>query len=147
MSNRDRLVGAWRLVEWRTDYADGRAPTLPFGERPEGLLVYSADGWMNASIGRAARPRMTGESLKHAPEAERLRAIDTFMSYGGPFEVRGDEVQHHVVIALYPNLVGTEQIRTMRFAGDTLTLSARDTLPGTTIGRTHSLVWRRAEAR
>lgn len=146
-SNRERIVGAWLLAEWRTDYSDGRAPTLPFGERPDGLLVYSADGYMNASIGRAGRPRMTGESLKHTPVDERLAAIDSFMSYGGPYEVRGDQVQHHVTIALFPNLVGSEQLRTMRLDGDTLELRAEDTLPGTAVRRTHRLIWKKAPPR
>lgn len=140
------IVGGWRLADWRTEYTDGRPPTLPFGDQPQGLLVYSTDGWMNASIGRAERPLLSSESLKHAPVAERLAAIDTFMNYGGPYTILDDDrVQHHVVISLYPNLVGTEQIRRMTFVGtDTLILSARDTLPGTAVGRTHSLTWRRA---
>lgn len=143
----ERIVGAWLLAEWRTDYSDGRAPTFPFGARPDGLLVYSADGYMNASIGRADRPRMTGESLKHTPVDERLAAIDSFMSYGGPYEVRGDEVQHHVTIALFPNLVGSEQLRRMRLAGDTLELRAEDTLPGSNVQRTHRLIWNKAPQR
>jgi len=139
------IVGGWRLADWRTEYSDGRAPTLPFGEHPEGLLVYSPDGWMNASICRANRPIMSSASLKHAPVNERLEAIDTFMNYGGPFSFPdADHVRHEVVIALYPNLIGTDQVRLMRFTDhNTLVLSAQDTLPGTEVQRTHSLTWRR----
>lgn len=139
------IVGGWRLADWRTEYSDGRAPTLPFGDHPEGLLVYSPDGWMNASICRANRPVMSSASLKHAPVNERLDAIDTFMNYGGPFSFPdADHVRHEVVIALYPNLIGTDQIRLMRFTDrNTLVLSAQDTLPGTDVQRTHSLTWKR----
>lgn len=140
------IVGGWRLADWRTEYSDGRPPTLPFGERPEGLLVYSPDGWMNASIGRAGRSRMSSASLKHAPTSERLEAIDSFMNYGGPYSfLDADHVRHEVVIALYPNLIGTDQVRRMRFIGDdTLVLAAEDMLPGTDVRRTHSLTWKRA---
>ncbi len=139
------IVGGWRLSDWRTEYYDGRAPTLPFGEHPEGLLVYSPDGWMNASICRPNRPPMSSASLKHAPVQERLDAIDSFMNYGGPYSfVDNDHVRHEVVIALYPNLIGTDQVRRMRFEGsDTLVLSAEDSLPGTAVRRRHSLTWKR----
>jgi hypothetical protein len=140
------IVGGWRLADWRTEYSDGRAPTLPFGDNPQGLLVYSPDGWMNASICRPNRPAMSSASLKHAPAHERLDAIDSFMNYGGPYSFPdSDHVRHEVVIALYPNLIGTDQVRRMRFeGGDTLILSAQDTLPGTSVRRTHSLTWKRA---
>ncbi len=142
---RHPIVGGWRLADWRTEYSDGRAPTLPFGEHPEGLLVYSPDGWMNVSISRERRLPMSSASLKHAPAAERLEAIDAFMNYGGPYSCPdADHVRHEVVIALYPNLIGTDQVRRMRFVGEhTLTLSAEDTLPGTSIQRQHSLTWKR----
>ena len=145
--SRHSIIGGWRLSDWRTEYSDGRAPTLPFGETPEGLLVYSPDGWMNASIGRSGRPLMSSASLKHAPAQERLDAIDAFMNYGGPYSFPDDHhVRHEVVIALYPNLVGTDQVRRMRFQGDdTLILSAEDTLPGTAVRRTHSLTWKRVQ--
>lgn len=140
------IVGGWRLSDWRTEYSDGRPATLPFGEHPEGVLVYSPDGWMNASICRASRPPMSGESLKHAPVPERLAAIDSFMNYGGPYSFPDpDHVRHEVVIALFPNMIGTEQVRRMRFIDDdTLVLAAEDALPGTTVRRRHSLTWKRA---
>ena len=141
------IVGTWRLFDWRTEYSDGRAPTLPFGENPEGLLVYSPDGWMNASICRPNRPQMSSPSLKHAPIHERLDAIDSFMNYGGPYSFPDhDHVRHEVVIALYPNLIGSDQVRRMRFDGsDTLVLSAEDALPDSPVKRKHSLTWKRVQ--
>lgn len=138
------LTGAWRLVTWRIDYDDRRPPTFPYGRDAEGLLCYTADGWMSALIGRSNRPRLSAESVRSAPAAERLTAFDSFFSYGGPYEVRDGQVMHKVVQALNPNFVGTEQVRDMTFGADgTLTLSAEDELPGTTVRRRHSLVWRR----
>jgi len=139
------LTGAWRLVAWRIDYDDGRKPTFPYGADAEGLLCYTADGWMSALIGRPGRPRLSTESVRAAPADERLAAFDSFFSYAGPYEVRGNQVVHKVVQALNPNFAGTEQVRDMTFGADgTLTLSAADDLPGTTVRRLHSLAWRRA---
>ncbi len=137
------LLGAWRLVRWQIDYDDGRPPTFPYGDA-EGLLSYTADGWMSALISQPNRARLSTGNVRAAPEAERLAAFDSFFSYAGRYEVRGTQVVHTVAHALNPNFPGTEQVRDMTFGADgTLTLSAEDTLPGTAVRRTHRLVWRR----
>jgi hypothetical protein len=145
-SQRDRLIGSWRLFDWRIDYGDGRAATYPFGRDVTGLLVYAPDGYMHGCIAHAVRPTLDAASAKHAPAAERLAAFDSFFSYGGSWSVEGDVVTHVVTIALNQNLVGTRQPRRMTFAGDTLTLEAQDLLPGTEVTRNHALAWRRLPA-
>ena len=47
MSDSQRLVGAWRLVGLDTG---GRSAEAPGGQKPDGLIIYSADGWMSAQI-------------------------------------------------------------------------------------------------
>jgi len=112
------------------------------------LIVYTADGTMSACIARGQRPRLSSDSVRSAPEPERLAAFESYFQYAGPYRLRGEpgrqQVVHRVSHALNPNFVGTEQVRDMAFAGDgTLTLSASDTVPGTTVARHHRLVWRR----
>ncbi len=51
------LLGSWRLVRWEIAYSDGRPSTLPFGRGAVGLICYTADGHMSASIARAVRQR------------------------------------------------------------------------------------------
>lgn len=145
--NAQALHGAWTLAGWHIEYSDGRATTYPFGRDAQGLLTYTPDGHMNASLTRAARPALAAESAKFAPAEQRLAAFDSFFSYGGTFEVRGEDVVHRVSIALNPNLIGTEQVRRMRFEADSLTLSADDALPGAPgVTRHHVLLWRKAGA-
>lgn len=142
------LTGTWRLVRWEITYDDGRPVSLPFGPDATGLILYSDDGTMNACIARGKRPRLSSDSVRSAPEAERLAAFESYFQYAGPYTIRGEpgkqQVVHSVTHALNPNFVGTEQVRDMRFADDgTLTLSASDTVPGTTVARHHRLIWRR----
>lgn len=142
------LVGTWHLVRWEITYSDGREPTLPYGDDATGLIVYSADGWMNACICRSIRPRLSSDSLRSAPEAERLSACESFFQYAGRYEIEGAldrrHVVHSVTHALNPNFVGTRQVRLMSFGDDDhLTLSATDVVPGTTIDRHHTLAWSR----
>lgn len=142
----NRLIGGWRLVRWRISYSDGRKPSFPYGADAGGLLCYTPDGWMSASIYRAGRKPLSAESVRAAPEAERLAAFESYFSYAGRYVVRGDDVVHTVTAALNPNFVGTEQVRRMTFGPDrTLTLSATDLQPGTDVERLHELMWQRGE--
>ena len=145
------LLGTWHLVRWEIAYGDGRAPTLPFGPDATGLICYTHDGTMNACIARGGRPRLSSESVRSAPESERLAAFESFFQYAGPYRIRTQDgrrqVVHSVTHALNPNFVGTEQVRDMDFdAQGTLTLSASDTVPGTAVARHHRLRWRRGAA-
>ena len=142
------LLGTWHLVRWDISYGDGRAPTLPFGERATGLIVYTGDGHMSACIARGGRKNLSSDTVRSAPEAERLAAFESFFQYAGPYEIRGEagqqQVVHTVTHALNPNYVGTQQVRNMAFSADgRLTLSASDTVPGTDVARHHRLVWSR----
>ena len=141
------LPGTWYLERWEIAYDDGRPPTLPFGEGATGMLVYTEDGSMAACIARAGRARFAAESPRAAPEAARAAAFDSFFAYAGAWSLREAEgraqVVHEVREALNPGFVGTEQVRDMALEGDRLTLSASDTLPGSTALRHHRLIWRR----
>ena len=144
------LLGTWHLVRWEITYGDGRAPSLPFGADATGLICYTSDGSMNACIARAGRIRLSSDSVRSAPVAERLAAFESFFQYAGPYQIQGapgrQQVVHTVTHSLNPNFVGTQQVRNMTFAADgQLTLSASDTVPGTTTARHHSLVWRRGD--
>lgn len=147
-----RLLGTWHLVRWEIAYSDGRPSTYPFGPDATGLIQYTNDGGMSASIARAHRPTLSGASTRSAPEAERLAAFESYFQYAGRFNTRThggrEQVVHSVSHALNPNFVGSEQVRNMDFAADgTLTLSASDDLPGGSgVVRHHRLIWRRKAA-
>jgi len=148
LSNDNPLLGTWHLVRWDITYGDGRKPTLPFGEGASGFIIYTGDGTMSACIARAGRKPLSSDSVRSAPEAERLAAFESFFAYAGPYAIRTQDgrqqVVHSVVQSLNPNFVGTEQVRNMDFADNgELTLSASDTVPGTDVARHHRLVWAR----
>jgi hypothetical protein len=117
------LAGAWRLVarEYRT--SDGAlAPTRE--EPAEGLLVYSADGWMAAQIMRPGRPPFRSGDRRDGTEAEIRAAYDGYLAYWGTFDLdpaRGT-VTHHVRGSLYPNWVGQDQVRAYALEGRRLIL-------------------------
>jgi len=140
----DSLVGAWQLQRWEivreTDHEDG-AVSEPFGPGAAGLLLYTADGWMSASIMAAGRPRLSRDNPRAAATAERAAAFDGYFGYAGRWSLADGQVRHEVTVALNPAMVGTLQLRAARLTGRTLTLSAEEAVPGGI--RRHQLRWRR----
>jgi hypothetical protein len=141
-----QLLGAWTLERWQIDI-EGRAPAHPFGADATGLIVYSPDGWMNATIARAGRRPLSATSVRQAPVAEQCAAFESYFNYAGPFSLQlvGNvpHVLHEVRFSLNPGFVGTSQLRRIRFDGpDRLSLSADEPV-GNTVRR-HRLDWRRA---
>jgi hypothetical protein len=119
----DLFVGAWRLLslEARTSTGD---VTYPFGKDAAGYLLYSREGYMSVSVMQARRTNFASLDDLQASTEEKLAAFDTYSSYSGRYEVRGQKVIHHVEISLFPNWTGKAQERAFEFSGDRLTLSA-----------------------
>jgi hypothetical protein len=119
----DALVGAWRLVSWQNQAADGQV-TYPMGTDAMGYLLYGADGRFSVTISRKGRARFAASDLLSGTAEEKARALEGFVAYAGRYTFHGDRVIHHVELSLFPNWVGSDQERWVELAGDRLTLSA-----------------------
>jgi hypothetical protein len=138
------LAGAWKLRRWQVIQPDGTR-TEPFGAKAQGLLLYTADGWMSASLMSAGRRPLSSSNPRRAPAAERAAAFDSYFNYAGRWRLAGPRtVVHEVTVALNPATVGTLQWREARLSGRTLTLSAAEQTD--TGVRQHRLVWSRPPA-
>ncbi len=138
-----QLVGTWKLLSYEFRFSDGRVD-YPWGRDAEGLLIYSADGYMMATFCSANRPRFASDDLAKADPNEQVQAARTYVSYGGSYELQGNKLIHHVLVSLFPNWVGQPQIRVIeQLEGDHLTLA---TEPGTFAGQSAQgyLSWKRA---
>ena len=139
-----QLTGAWRLLSWEIRYADGRV-TRPFGRRPQGLLLYTPDGGMSASVAARDRRAFPAANPREAPLDDRARAFDSCFFYAGRYSVRGTTVRHDVTVSMNPAMVGTRQVREVRLTRGRLELSAAEGV-GKAGERRHSLVWARIRA-
>jgi len=140
------LTGSWLLRAWDI-YGPGTGhQAQPFGPEPMGLLVYTPDGWMSATVCRPGRtPFPPGSSPRRLDDATVADAFRSYFHYAGPYRVEADRVIHCVHYCLNPSMVGTEQVRTLALDGDRLTLRGEESVAGGV--RRHELVWRRAGAR
>ncbi len=140
-----KLLGSWALQQYRVLVGGEPRPSI-LGYEPLGLLLYGADGFMSAVMMAGKRDKLGAPSLVAAGDAAALRAARECIAYAGRFEVRGDQVHHHVLSSLLPDWVGETLVRTIAWQGDRLTLTPPDEL--TSSGKTvqRALTWTRALA-
>jgi hypothetical protein len=136
------LIGTWKLISWENrSVVDGKV-SYPFGKDAVGYIMYTQDGCMSVAMMRPNRPKFAaGDLLSSSPE-EKAHAAETYMTYCGQYEFRGDTVIHHVDLSLFPNWVGVDQERLVEVRGNRLTLSTRPMLLGG-IQQTGHLIWER----
>ncbi len=139
----DRIVGAWQLVEYSTTSETGEVGN-PLGPDARGLIIYSADGFMSAQIMRPNRTRYRSPNVHSGEMSERGEAAGGYLAYSGPYRVdeKNRAVWHEMMVSLYPNWIGDDQKRNVRFEGDLMTLSS-DPLVFRRITLSPALVWRR----
>lgn len=135
-----RLIGSWRLVSYETREAGAsERRDQPYGEAV-GRLSYDEHGNMAGQVMRPGRARVErGEGGAHQARGAYLG----YIAYFGTYDVTpdGTTVVHHVEGALNPAWVGGDQVRTMRFDGERLILSADVRKPDGVV--THVLTWER----
>jgi Lipocalin-like domain len=115
------IVGTWKLLSASASTADGARNDRPYGERPSGMLIYTADGRMMAVISHSGRKPLSGDRIG-APADERANAFASFLAYGGRYSLRGDTVVHHVEVASVENWVNTDLVRLLTIDGNRMTL-------------------------
>ena len=124
------LVGAWKLLvlEFRSD---GQV-VYPVGRDATGLCQYDAAGHMSMQIMRVDRPRFACTDFQSGTAEEIVAASKGYLAYGGTYVADADHgvVVHHVTCSLFPNWIGTDQVRFFKRAGDRLITSAPTVVVG-----------------
>jgi len=152
MSN-ERFVGTWKLKSVVQKSSAGLV-SRPFEDSPLGYISYMPDGFMHAILMKSGRSLIgvSPEELSEAFRSKRIftglrymtaglryvKAMTSFLSYCGTYEVSGNTIVHHVKAAMVPDWIGTDLKRDFAFSGNTLTLTARDNA-----GNVMDLVWER----
>ena len=113
-SLRDQLVGTWNFVVAEVVAPDGQK-SFPFGETPNGILIFTAGGQF-AQIHTAgdlpkiaSNNRLTGTPEEYA--AIMRRSISLFGTYSVNEEKK--TVTFNIVSSTYPNFAGEAQERTI----------------------------------
>jgi hypothetical protein len=104
-----RILGTWRLKRTSGKDDGGKAMPPPYGPKPEGLVVFQADGRMMCVLcdGRAALP--AGEPRQ-------------FMAYAGNYTFDGTTLSTRVDASSDASRVGGDQVRSVSFDNGQLVL-------------------------
>ena len=103
-SLRESLIGAWQLVSCvETDAKTGET-YRPLGNKPQGLILYTPDGYMSAQLSAAGRPNFASDDMYKGESQEYAAAGLSYLAYSGPYYV--DEarrvVEHEMFVSLFP---------------------------------------------
>ena len=119
--DKDKLVGTWKLISIEDPSPTASKPD----EKPSGLIMYDSTGHMAVQITRRQdRPRFASNNQAEGSPQEIKVAFVGYGAYYGSYEVREKEgiVIHHLEGALFPNEIGTDNIRYYEFSGDRVRL-------------------------
>jgi hypothetical protein len=149
----NRFVGTWKLKSVVKKSSAGLV-SKPFADYPLGYISYMPDGFMHAILMKSGRNPigMPPEELSDAASTKKLftswryikagirylKAMTSFVSYCGTYEIREDTVVHQAKAATVPDWIGTDLSRKFVFGENTLTLTAHDNA-----GNVMDLIWER----
>jgi hypothetical protein len=125
---RDKLVGTWDFVIAEITAADGKK-SFPFGERPKGMLIFTADGHFSQVHISGDLPKIASNNRLAGTDADNRAIVHGTLSLFGTYTV--DETKKtltfNITASTFPNAAGTSQTRTI----DLLTADEfRNTNPG-----------------
>ncbi len=84
---REQLIGTWRLVSYIESPVDGLPKHSPLGEKPEGMIMYTPDGYMSAQLMRPGRKNFASNDWFMGTPEEFTEEATGYIAYSGPFHV------------------------------------------------------------
>jgi hypothetical protein len=143
---KDQLIGAWKLVSYTAKPADGSAPFYPMSEKPMGIIMYTADGFMSAQIMHPDRKNFVSGDRFNGTDAEYKEEATSYIAYSGPFHVDEEKqtLTHSMFVSLFPNWTGQTQPRIVKIEGDLLYLSTASAFESGGKSVFTFLIWKRA---
>lgn len=121
-SLKEKIIGTWKLVSWT--YENEHGETVHYlGKDATGILMYDRNGYMNAQLMRASRPKFASGSISGSTPEEAHAAFNSYLAYFGKYyEAEPGEIVHVVEGSLFPNWLGNNESRFGELHGNRLIL-------------------------
>jgi len=111
---REQLVGTWSFVIAEITTADGKKQ-LPFGDKPKGMLIFTADGHFSQVHVAGGLPRIASNNRLAGTPEENKAILAGSLALFGTYTV--DEAKRTLTFQIeastFPNLEGVAQTRTI----------------------------------
>lgn len=118
------IIGTWRLLGYEVrSHEEGSQAGRPRWQDTRGQLVYTARGDMSVHLSNVDQRPFEAARRWDGTQAEKARAFDDYLAYAGTFRWEGDRVVHVIEQCIFPNWVGTNQVRLAAVDGSTLVLT------------------------
>jgi hypothetical protein len=143
---RDRLIGAWILVSYVEETVEGSELVEPLGPHPQGIIMYTPDGYMSAQLAKPDRPKSsTGDWFAGTAE-DYTNEASSYIAYTGPFHVdeEAQTLTHTMFISLFPDWTGQTQPRAVKIDGNFLHLGTVSPIRSSGKTVNSRLTWERA---
>jgi len=139
---REQFVGTWSLVSVENTDAGG-SKTLPYGENPVGLLVFTDAGEYAIQILKAIRPKVAAGDKNKATPDENAALVQGNNSHFGTYTVDPEKqsISFRVQHAFYPNWEGNVQVRSYTLENNLLSYVVTHTTNGG--ATTARVVWKK----
>ena len=115
------LIGTW-MLERHVDTPEGGQPVYTLGEKPVGIMIFTADG--HVSINMMRNPPADADGTVTAPSDDQVPSW--YASYFGTYsyDSKGTSWTTHVLGGNVKAYLGTDQTRAFRLEGDALIISS-----------------------
>jgi Lipocalin-like domain len=115
----DSIVGTWQLVSWVEEETESKTQHKNFGDKPSGILTYTADGRMSIIF---ADPRRQAPATPKATDTEAANLYRGMVAYAGSYRLEGGKILVHVDVSWNRAWDGTDRPpTTVEVKGDRLT--------------------------
>lgn len=137
-----QLIGTWSLVLVDNILPDGKR-TKPYGDNPQGILMFDENGNYAIQILRAVRPKFdSGDKTKGSDEENRALVLGSNSHFGKyVINAKDQTITFKVEHAFFPNWEGAKQIRPFTLTADEFKYTVPATTNGT--GVSGEVVWKR----
>jgi hypothetical protein len=118
-SLRERLVGTWSFVIAEITAADG-SKTLPFGDKPKGMIIFTADGHFAQVHVAGDLPKIPSNNRLAGSDADNKAIVHGSLALFGSYTVDEDKktLTFNIEGSTFPNLQGVRQTRTIDLLTD-----------------------------
>lgn len=127
----DSFIGSWSLVSITNIYQDG-TKVLPYGEQPNGLLIFDEYGNYAIQIAKKDRPLIASGNKNTSTPEENAAIVKDFNAHYGHYSVdsKAKTISFNVLHASFPNWENKVQKRTYSYENDVLKYIVTNTTQG-----------------